>query len=83
MKMTSPICEYQGVLQEWAPETRLLFQIPAKALRGIFSQDLKLTCVDVVAEFITLGTNCGLVYWYSRETGELQRLRIEVTFVVF
>lgn len=81
--MAEPICEEEGLLQEWAPETRLLQQIPLRAQKGLFSYDLNLTCVDVLTEYIAVGTNCGLVYWYCRESGELQRLRFEVSFLVF
>ncbi|KAL0273453.1 UNVERIFIED_CONTAM: hypothetical protein PYX00_006111 [Menopon gallinae] len=75
--MTEPIYEDEGTLQEWAPETRLLQQIPLKVQKGIFSRNLNLTCVDAVSEYIALGTNCGLIYWYCRVTDELQRLRFE------
>ena len=78
--MALPICEEVGPLREWAPESRLLQQIPLKAQKGLFSYDLNLTCLDVDSEYIAVGTNCGLVYWYCRGTGELQRLRFEVGF---
>lgn len=78
--MVEPICEEEGLLQEWTPQTRLLQQIPLRAQKGIFSHDLNLTCVDVVQDYIAVGTNCGLVYWYCRENGDLQRLRFQVCF---
>ena len=68
----------EGVLREWSPLTNLLQQIPQKAQRGLFTQDLNFTCIDVLPEFIVVGTNVGLVYWYNRRTEELQRLRCEV-----
>lgn len=77
--MALPISEEAGPLREWAPETRLLQQIPLKVQKGLFSYDLNLTCIDVVSEYIAVGTDCGLVYWYCRVTGELQRLRFEVS----
>lgn len=80
--MTEPICEDEGILQEWAPEIRLMQQIPFKIQKGIFSRNLNLTCIDVVSEYIALGTNCGLIYWYCRATDELQRLRFEVGLCV-
>lgn len=79
--MAEPICEDEGLFQEWAPLTHLLQQIPLKVQKGLFSQDLSLTCVDVVSEYIALGTNLGLVYWYSRYNGDLQRLRLEVSSI--
>lgn len=73
----TPMSEDGGPLREWAPLTNLLQQIPVKLQNGIFTQDINFTCIDVVPEFIAIGTNCGLVYWFDRETGDLQRLRCE------
>ncbi|KAK7791330.1 hypothetical protein R5R35_011714 [Gryllus longicercus] len=77
--MADPSSEDEGLLREWAPLTNLLQQIPLKAQRGIFTHELNLTCVDALSDFIALGTNLGLVYWYSRRKGDLQRLRCENT----
>lgn len=79
--MAFPICEDDGFLREWAPESTLIQQIPLKAQKGLFSYDLNLTCIDVVSDYLAVGTNCGLVYWYCRENGELQRLRFEVSLI--
>ncbi|XP_034939342.1 WD repeat-containing protein CG11141 isoform X2 [Chelonus insularis] len=78
--MMTPMSEDGGPLREWAPLTSLLQQIPVKLQSGIFTQDIIFTCIDVVPEFIAIGTNCGLVYWYDRATGDLQRLRCENTY---
>ncbi|XP_012272328.1 WD repeat-containing protein CG11141 [Orussus abietinus] len=75
--MSSPMCEDGGPLREWAPLTMLLQNIPSKIQNGIFTQDINFTCIDAIAEFIAIGTNHGLVYWYSREKGDLQKLRCE------
>ncbi|XP_015594722.1 WD repeat-containing protein CG11141 [Cephus cinctus] len=75
--MTTPMCEDGGPLREWAPLSILLQQIPVKCQNGIFTQDMSFTSIDAVAEYIAIGTNHGLVYWYSREKGDLQRLRCE------
>ncbi|XP_069698641.1 tectonin beta-propeller repeat-containing protein 2 isoform X2 [Periplaneta americana] len=77
--MADPSLEEDGILREWAPLTHLLQQIPLKAQRGLFTHDLNLTCVDTLPEFIAVGTNLGLVYWYNRKKGDLQRLRCENT----
>ncbi|KAF4530166.1 hypothetical protein B566_EDAN001423 [Ephemera danica] len=66
-----------GVLREWAPLSNLLQQIPQKAQKGLFTQDINFTCIDALPDFIAIGTNVGLVYWYNRKTKELQRLRCE------
>ncbi|XP_011646334.1 WD repeat-containing protein CG11141 [Pogonomyrmex barbatus] len=75
--MTTPMCEDGGPLREWAPLAVLLQQIPAKIQNGIFTQDISFTCIDALTEFIAIGTNHGLVYWYNREKQDLQRLRCE------
>lgn len=71
------MCEDGGPLREWAPLAVLLQQIPAKIQNGIFMQDISFTCIDALTEFIAIGTNHGLVYWYNREKQDLQRLRCE------
>ncbi|XP_047105472.1 uncharacterized protein LOC124774869 [Schistocerca piceifrons] len=77
--MTDPSSEDDGVLREWAPLEDLLQQIPLKAQRGLFTHELSLTCVDILPEYIAVGTNLGLVYWYGRRNRDLQRLRCENT----
>lgn len=76
--MTTPMCEDGGPLREWAPLATLLQQIPAKIQTGLFTQDINFTCIAALPEFIAIGTNHGLVYWYNREKQDLQRLRCEV-----
>ncbi|XP_012220894.1 WD repeat-containing protein CG11141 [Linepithema humile] len=75
--MTTPMCEDGGPLREWAPLAVLLQQIPAKIQNGIFTQDISFTCVAALTEFIAIGTNHGLIYWFNREKQDLQRLRCE------
>ncbi|XP_033188086.1 WD repeat-containing protein CG11141 isoform X2 [Bombus vosnesenskii] len=75
--MTSPMCEDGGTLREWAPLAMLLQQIPAKIQTGLFTHNINFTCIDAVPEFIAIGTNYGLVYWFDREKQDLQRLRCE------
>ncbi|XP_063386040.1 WD repeat-containing protein CG11141 [Cydia fagiglandana] len=73
-------------VREWTPCTHILNLIPPRISTGIFSSELCLTCVDAVSDYIALGTNVGLVYWYDRKKGNIQRLRCEaaatpITFV--
>ncbi|XP_076760006.1 uncharacterized protein LOC143428770 isoform X2 [Xylocopa sonorina] len=75
--MTTPMCEDGGTLREWAPLATLLQQIPAKIQTGLFTHNINFTCIDAVPEFIAIGTNHGLVYWFDREKQDLQRLRCE------
>lgn len=77
--MTTPINEDKGILREWTPLTSLLQKLPSKMQNGLFFQDLNITCIDAVPEFIAIGTNHGMIYWYNRETGELQKLKCEVS----
>lgn len=76
--MTTPMCEDVGPLREWAPLAALLQKIPAKIQSGLFTYDVNFTCIDAVPEFIAIGTNVGIVYWYNRESQDLQKLRCEV-----
>lgn len=81
--MASPICEDGGPIREWAPLSSLLQQIPLRIQNGLFTQDIRFTCIDLLPEFIAIGTDRGLVYWYDREKKELQRLRCEVNVYNF
>lgn len=67
-------------LREWEPLTGLFSQLPTKAQNGLFSFDIKLTCVDILPEYIAVGTNFGLVYWYDRQKKNIQKLRCEVSY---
>lgn len=69
----------EGFIREWMPCSHILNLIPPRIQTGIFSSELCLTCVDAVSEYIALGTNVGLVYWYDRKKGNIQRLRCEVS----
>ncbi|XP_050293391.1 WD repeat-containing protein CG11141 [Anthonomus grandis grandis] len=66
----------QSILREWAPLTDLLDKLPAKS-GGLFSYDVKVTCLDVLSGFLVLGTNIGILFWYDRKRKDLQRLRCE------
>jgi hypothetical protein len=66
------------MLREWAPLEALLSQIPQRAARGLFWDDLSLTCVDALSEVLALGTDAGLVLWFDRASATLQKLKCEV-----
>ncbi|CAH0546365.1 unnamed protein product [Brassicogethes aeneus] len=68
---------HENVLREWAPLTDLFQKLPIKSKIGLFSQEIKITCLDVLPEFLALGTNLGIVYWYDRKRKNLERLRCE------
>ncbi|KAH8299751.1 hypothetical protein KR044_005474 [Drosophila immigrans] len=65
-------------LREWAPLTEIMELIPA-ARRGFFPSNLNITCVDAVEDFLALGSDAGLVFWYNRRSGEMQKLKAEVS----
>uniref|UniRef100_A0A1I8PQD9 WD repeat-containing protein CG11141 n=1 Tax=Stomoxys calcitrans TaxID=35570 RepID=A0A1I8PQD9_STOCA len=65
-------------IREWAPLTDVFDRIPTRINRGLFPADLSITCVDVVDdEFIALGSDAGIVFWYNRYTGVIQKLKAE------
>lgn len=66
-------------LREWAPLTDIIEKIPHSVQKGLFSSDLGITCVDCVPEFIALGSDAGIVFWYNRFNGEVQKLRSEAS----
>ncbi|XP_030036044.2 WD repeat-containing protein CG11141 [Manduca sexta] len=69
----------EGFVREWTPCSHILNLIPPRIQTGIFSSELCLTCVDAVTEYIALGTNVGLVYWYDRKKGTIQKLKCETS----
>ncbi|CAN7999846.1 unnamed protein product [Ixodes hexagonus] len=62
-------------LKEFAPLTHILNQIPQHAQRGLNKVDLKLTCLDVIAEYLAIGSNAGVVFLYDRTRNTVTRLK--------
>lgn len=81
--MTDTMSEGIRELKEWTSSSKLLREIPLTVRRGLFLETVNLTCVDAVSEYIAVGTNLGVVYWYNRETHNMQRLRPEVINIMF
>lgn len=65
-------------LREWAPLSDLLTKVPVKVQKGFLQQELNIVCVDVLQNFIALGTDAGIVFWYNRLSKDVQKLRCEV-----
>lgn len=65
-------------LREWAPLVNLVNKIPVSVQRGLLFHDVSITCVDLVEEFMALGSNVGIVFWYNRKSGSVERLQTEV-----
>uniref|UniRef100_A0A182P9E6 WD repeat-containing protein 55 homolog n=1 Tax=Anopheles epiroticus TaxID=199890 RepID=A0A182P9E6_9DIPT len=63
-----------NTLREWSPLLEPVNKIPSSVQRGLLFHDVSITCVDLVEEFIALGTNVGLVFWYNRKSGAIERL---------
>lgn len=64
-------------LREWSPLVGLVNRIPATVQRGLLFYDVSITCVDMVDEFIALGTNVGIVFWYNRRNDTVEKLQGE------
>ncbi|KAH8254472.1 hypothetical protein KR032_010269 [Drosophila birchii] len=65
-------------IREWAPLTDIIDHIPAQLQRGFFPANLNLTCVDATEQFLAVGSDAGIVFWYNRQSGEMQKLKAEV-----
>ncbi|KAH8304548.1 hypothetical protein KR059_011918 [Drosophila kikkawai] len=65
-------------IREWAPLTDVIDHIPAQLQRGFFPANLNLTCVDATEQFLAVGSDAGIVFWYNRQSGEMQKLKAEV-----
>lgn len=66
-------------LREWSPLTDVFAKLPLKVQKGFFSVELNVTCVDALDEYLAIGTDAGIVYWYNRRNGNVQNLRTEVS----
>ena len=75
----SPVADSELSLREWSQQINLLSKIPEKAQKGFMTLDLHLTCIGVISDYIALGTNVGLIYWYNRKQDSLERLKFEVS----
>jgi hypothetical protein len=55
-----------------------LSRIPTKVQHGLATSNLTLTRIDYLDENLLVGTNVGLVYFFSWANNELHKLRLEV-----
>lgn len=67
-------------IREWAPLTDVFDRIPTRINRGLFPADLNITCIDAEEDFLALGSDAGIVFWYNRFTGQIQKLKAEVCY---
>lgn len=70
-------------LREWQPIDNVFHKIPPKIQKGFFFQELHITCIDALPEYLALGSNVGIIFWYNRNNGNVQKLRTEVSFNSF
>lgn len=68
-------------LREWQPVNDVLQKIPPKVQRGFFFHELNVTCIDVLSEYLALGSDVGIIFWYNRRNGNMQKLRTEVIII--
>lgn len=68
-------------IREWAPLTDVFDRIPTSINRGFFPADVNITSVDAAEEFLALGSDVGIVFWYNRYSGQIQKLKSEVSEV--
>ena len=66
------------VLREFQPLTNVLQTVPQRLQKGLFSQDVEWTCLDVTKEFLAIGTNVGIVFLYDRQKRTVERLQCPV-----
>ncbi|XP_055320315.1 WD repeat-containing protein CG11141 [Sitodiplosis mosellana] len=69
-------------LREWKPTKDVFEKIPPKIQRGFFFQELNITCIDVLPEFLAIGSDVGIIFWYNRRNGNVQKLRTESTAAI-
>lgn len=76
--METGTADGQQQIREFTPLLHLLSRIPLKAQKGLTTLPLNFTCVAAAGEFLALGTNVGLIYWFNRTSLRLDRLKTEV-----
>lgn len=70
------------LLQEWAPFTYITEQIKREVRIGFSSMKQHLTCIDFTDTHISVGSDCGVIYWCPRSGLKPRELRLQVTFVL-
>lgn len=68
-------------LKEWSILHELIDKIPTQCQKGLFWTEINFTCVDVDPEFIAVGTNCGIIFWYNRKKRNILELKCEVGII--
>lgn len=69
------------VFREWVPLTSLIEKIPPRFHHGFVSKELVLTCVAVSCDSIVLGSNAGVLFWFSRSNHSVRRKSVDDKFI--
>lgn len=72
-------CEYLE-LREWSPSLADLWDsIPVTVTKSfVLREDVKISSIDAVDEFLCLGSCSGIVFWYNRATKQVNRFKCPV-----
>lgn len=72
-------CDYLE-LREWAPLWDLWQRIPETVIKSfVIKRNVEITCLDAVDEFLALGSNVGIVFWYNRAKRKLHQFKCDVS----
>ena len=69
------------VFREWVPFSHLIEKIPPRFHQGFVSKDLTLTCVNVSCDSIVLGSNAGVLFWFTRSNHNVTRKSVDDKFI--
>lgn len=66
-------------LREWAPMTDLWERVPATTGKFLLKDDVRISCLDAVENFLALGTaSNGVIFWYNRATKHMDQFKCPV-----
>lgn len=68
------------VYREWVSLAHLIEKIPPRFHQGFVSKDLILTSVTVSCDSIVLGSNAGVLFWFSRSNHNVNRKSVDDKF---
>ena len=74
--------ETKPVLREFQPLINILQTVPHRLQKGLFSQDIEWTCLDVTKEYLAVGTDVGIAFLYDRHKGTVKRLQCPVRRII-
>lgn len=69
--------DIRPVFREWARLDYINERIPLRYHQGFVSKDLVYTCVAISCDSIVVGTNAGVLFWFSRAVQHAVRKNID------